>query len=231
MTWKTALLDVPFGGAKGGIEVDPTGMSDGELQRMTRRFTQGIQHVLGVYRDIPAPDVNTNAKAMAWMMDAYSATPRLQPRHRHRQAARPRRRARPRGGHRPRRASTSSTPGAPTTSAGSRTCRWPSRGSATSARGRRASCHERGAKVIAVSDVQRRRWSTRPASTSPAWWPSSAGGLGRRAPSEATCITNEELLELDCDVLDARRPRRGDHRGQRRRRPRRRRASRPPTTR
>ena len=61
---------------------------------MTRRFTQGIQHVLGVYRDIPAPDVNTNAQVMAWMMDAYSATPRLQPGHRHRQAARPRRRAR-----------------------------------------------------------------------------------------------------------------------------------------
>jgi glutamate dehydrogenase (NAD(P)+) len=73
MTWKTALVDVPFGGAKGGIEVDPTGMSDGELQRMTRRFTQGIHYVLGVYRDIPAPDVNTNAKTMAWMMDAYSA--------------------------------------------------------------------------------------------------------------------------------------------------------------
>jgi glutamate dehydrogenase (NAD(P)+) len=73
MTWKTALLDVPFGGAKGGIEVDPTGMSDGELQRMTRRFTQGIQHILGTYRDIPAPDVNTNAKTMAWMMDAFSA--------------------------------------------------------------------------------------------------------------------------------------------------------------
>jgi glutamate dehydrogenase (NAD(P)+) len=73
MTWKTALLDVPFGGAKGGIEVDPTGMSDGEVQRMTRRFTQAIQHLLGVYRDIPAPDMNTNAKVMAWMMDAYSA--------------------------------------------------------------------------------------------------------------------------------------------------------------
>ncbi len=72
MTWKTALMDVPFGGAKGGIEVDPTGMSDHELERMTRRFTAGIRHVLGVYRDIPAPDVNTNAQTMAWMMDAYS---------------------------------------------------------------------------------------------------------------------------------------------------------------
>jgi glutamate dehydrogenase (NAD(P)+) len=73
MTWKTALLDVPFGGAKGGIEVDPTNMSKAELQRMTRRFTDGINHVIGIYRDIPAPDVNTNAQTMAWMMDAYSA--------------------------------------------------------------------------------------------------------------------------------------------------------------
>ena len=74
MTWKTALLDLPFGGAKGGVEVDPTGMSQGELQRLTRRFTTGIQHILGVYRDIPAPDMNTNAQTMAWMMDAFSAT-------------------------------------------------------------------------------------------------------------------------------------------------------------
>jgi glutamate dehydrogenase (NAD(P)+) len=73
MTWKTALLDVPFGGAKGGIAVDPTDMSQSELQRMTRRFTNGISHVIGVYRDIPAPDVNTNAQTMAWMMDAFSA--------------------------------------------------------------------------------------------------------------------------------------------------------------
>ncbi len=74
MTWKTALVDVPFGGAKGGIEVDPTDMSQGELQRMTRRFANGINHVIGIYRDIPAPDVNTNAQTMAWMMDAYSAS-------------------------------------------------------------------------------------------------------------------------------------------------------------
>ncbi|MGH9003495.1 MAG: Glu/Leu/Phe/Val family dehydrogenase, partial [Acidimicrobiia bacterium] len=74
MTWKTALVGLPFGGAKGGIEVDPTGMSTDELQRMTRRFTSGIAHVLGVYRDIPAPDMNTNAQTMTWMMDAYSAT-------------------------------------------------------------------------------------------------------------------------------------------------------------
>jgi glutamate dehydrogenase (NAD(P)+) len=73
MTWKTALLDVPFGGAKGGVTVDPTELSDGELERLTRRFTLGISHVLGERRDIPAPDVNTNAQVMAWMMDAYSS--------------------------------------------------------------------------------------------------------------------------------------------------------------
>jgi glutamate dehydrogenase (NAD(P)+) len=72
MTWKTALVDVPFGGAKGGIEVDAAEMSDGEVERMTRRFTSAIHHVLGVYQDIPAPDVNTNARVMAWLMDEYS---------------------------------------------------------------------------------------------------------------------------------------------------------------
>jgi glutamate dehydrogenase (NAD(P)+) len=73
MTWKTALANVPFGGAKGGIEVDPSVLNDHELERMTRRFTLAISHVLGIYRDIPAPDVNTNAQTMAWMMDAYSS--------------------------------------------------------------------------------------------------------------------------------------------------------------
>jgi glutamate dehydrogenase (NAD(P)+) len=73
MTWKTALLDVPFGGAKGGIAVDPTQMSERELQQMTRRYANGISHVIGVYRDIPAPDMNTNAQTMAWFMDAYSS--------------------------------------------------------------------------------------------------------------------------------------------------------------
>ena len=74
MTWKTALVDIPFGGAKGGVEIDPTGMSQRELQEVTRRFTSAIHHVLGPFRDIPAPDVNTNAQTMAWLMDAYSAS-------------------------------------------------------------------------------------------------------------------------------------------------------------
>ena len=73
MTWKTALLNLPFGGAKGGVNVDPSELTNRELEALTRRFTQTIGHVLGPYRDIPAPDMNTNAQVMAWIMDAYSA--------------------------------------------------------------------------------------------------------------------------------------------------------------
>src|SRR3989449_6563613 len=72
MTWKTALMDIPFGGAKGGVTVDPKKLSKLELERLTRRFTQRISIMLGPYRDIPAPDVNTNAQVMAWILDEYS---------------------------------------------------------------------------------------------------------------------------------------------------------------
>ena len=71
MTWKNALIDVPFGGAKGGVQCDPRSMSQGEAQRLSRRFTAMISYVIGVNRDIPAPDMGTNAQTMAWMMDAY----------------------------------------------------------------------------------------------------------------------------------------------------------------
>jgi glutamate dehydrogenase (NAD(P)+) len=73
MTWKTALMDIPFGGAKGGVTVDPRRLSKLELERLTRRFTQRVAIVLGPYRDIPAPDVNTNAQVMAWVLDEYSS--------------------------------------------------------------------------------------------------------------------------------------------------------------
>ncbi|HEX6133656.1 MAG TPA: Glu/Leu/Phe/Val dehydrogenase dimerization domain-containing protein [Longimicrobiales bacterium] len=72
MTWKTALLDLPFGGAKGGVGVDARGMSKRELERLTRKFTERIAIALGPYRDIPAPDMGTNAQTMAWMLDEYS---------------------------------------------------------------------------------------------------------------------------------------------------------------
>lgn len=73
MTWKTALIDVPFGGAKGGVQVDPAGYTPHELERLTRAYTRGISPVIGVNRDIPAPDMNTNAQTMAWIADEYGA--------------------------------------------------------------------------------------------------------------------------------------------------------------
>ena len=72
MTWKTAVVDLPFGGAKGGIAVDPKSLSAGELQRLTRTFTQKLHDVIGPYSDIPAPDMGTNAQIMAWIADEYA---------------------------------------------------------------------------------------------------------------------------------------------------------------
>ncbi len=73
MTWKTALLDIPFGGAKGGVQVQARELSIRELEALTRQFTRRIALLLGPYRDIPAPDMNTNQQVMAWMVDEYSA--------------------------------------------------------------------------------------------------------------------------------------------------------------
>lgn len=73
MTWKCAVIDLPYGGAKGGVTVDPKTLSPGELERMTRRFTSELLPIIGPERDIPAPDMGTNAQTMAWMMDTYSA--------------------------------------------------------------------------------------------------------------------------------------------------------------
>jgi glutamate dehydrogenase (NAD(P)+) len=72
MTWKTAVVNIPFGGAKGGIACDPSQLSQGELERITRKFVERISQEIGPQRDIPAPDVNTNSQVMAWIMDQYS---------------------------------------------------------------------------------------------------------------------------------------------------------------
>ncbi len=72
MTWKCAVVNIPFGGAKGGIICDPKTMSQGELERMTRRYTAEMIEFLGPEKDVPAPDMNTNEQTMAWIMDTYS---------------------------------------------------------------------------------------------------------------------------------------------------------------
>jgi len=72
MTWKCALMQLPYGGAKGGVNIDPTKLTRSELQRLTRRYTMEIIDVIGPDRDIPAPDMGTNEQVMAWIMDTYS---------------------------------------------------------------------------------------------------------------------------------------------------------------
>jgi glutamate dehydrogenase (NAD(P)+) len=72
MTWKCAVVNIPFGGAKGGVICNPSLMSDGEIERLTRRYTAGIIEVIGPERDVPAPDMNTNDRVMAWIMDTYA---------------------------------------------------------------------------------------------------------------------------------------------------------------
>src|SRR5512136_1477312 len=72
MTWKCAVVNIPFGGAKGGVICNPHKMSMGELERMTRRYTAELIEFIGPEKDVPAPDVNTNEQVMAWMMDTYS---------------------------------------------------------------------------------------------------------------------------------------------------------------
>ena len=71
MTWKTSLVDIPYGGGKGGITLNPHDLSERELERVSRRFFRAIDPIIGVNKDIPAPDVNTNAQIMAWFMDEY----------------------------------------------------------------------------------------------------------------------------------------------------------------
>src|SRR3712207_1937149 len=72
MTFKTAVADIPFGGAKGGVRCDPTRLSLAELERLTRRYTLEISPLLGPDKDVPAPDVNTDERVMAWLMDTLS---------------------------------------------------------------------------------------------------------------------------------------------------------------
>jgi glutamate dehydrogenase (NAD(P)+) len=74
MTYKTAVLDLPFGGAKGGVRCDPTRLSIGELERLTRRYAYEIMPLLGTDRDVPAPDINTDGRVMAWLMDTVAMT-------------------------------------------------------------------------------------------------------------------------------------------------------------
>ena len=202
MTWKCALVDVPFGGAKGGVTCDPREMSAKELEALTRRFATELEGIIGPDSDIPAPDVGTNAQVMAWIMDTVSM---------HRGYCVP-----------------GVVTGKPIAIGGSvgradatgqgvvyTIERTAARGSASSSRGATVAIqgfgnvgeatarllHEAGARVVAITDAGRRRprpgRARRPAAR--------AAGSRSTAPSPARPgrrpIDNETLFALDVDVL------------------------------
>ena len=201
MTWKCALLRLPYGGAKGGIRCDPHALSQRELERLTRRFTSELVREIGPQTDIPAPDMATNEQTMAWMMDTYSMQTRLRRAGgRHGQADLDRRLRLPARGDRRRRrdgrragshgGSATSSPDAPAscrasaTSAASRprSCTSAAPASSRSPTSRAASTHEAGLDVPALHA-----------------YVAEHGSLAGYDRCER--ITNEQLLELPCDVL------------------------------
>ena len=198
MTWKTALVGVPFGGAKGGISCDPKSMSLGELERLTRKFVTRIGFAFGLQRDIPAPDVNTNAQVLAWIMDQYSArygyTPGIVTGKPVELGGSPGREAATGRGVSIITAAAATDTGIDIDGASVAIQGFGNVGSFTA-----RLLREQGAKIIAVSDVE--------------GGIHDPGGLDiedllQLQASEGTIqghaaakITNDELLELDCDIL------------------------------
>src|SRR6476619_7128520 len=201
MTWKCALLRLPYGGAKGGVRCSPREMSQGELERLTRRFTSELLPIIGPKEDIPAPDMATNEQTMAWMMDTYSMQK----------------------GH----AVPEIVTGKPISIGGSvfraeatgagvvmvieRACArlgWDLAGQRCVVQGFGkvggvAACelHEHGAKVIAVSDVSGGLHDETGLDIPRLYGEATEHGHAYLAGVEGEHLTNEELLELVCDIL------------------------------
>ena len=200
MTWKCAVVNIPFGGAKGGVICDPASLTRGELERITRRYTAEIMDLIGPEKDVPAPDMGTNPQTMAWIMDTYS----MHARH----------------------TVTSVVTGKPLTLGGSRG-RVEATGRGLMLIAREAAplrgftlagsrvvvqgfgnvgsiaarmCHEAGAKVIAVSDIN--GGITREGGLD---MPAVLAHYEKKRTFEGiegvTRVCNAELLELDCDIL------------------------------
>ncbi len=201
MTWKCAVVNVPFGGGKGGVVCDPVQMSLGELERLTRRYAAELIDFIGPEKDVPAPDMNTNEQTMAWIMDTYSMHAR------HTVNAVVTGKPVDLGGSRGRREATGR--GACSSSSTRRSkdsrCRRPtrassSRGRATSAASARASCTRRATRS-SPSPTSSAASTTPTASTSP---PPSTHLQKTRSFDEfpgVERVSNTELLELECDVL------------------------------
>ncbi|HWC65910.1 MAG TPA: Glu/Leu/Phe/Val dehydrogenase, partial [Thermoanaerobaculia bacterium] len=200
MTWKCAVVNIPFGGAKGGVICDPSSLSTSELERITRRYTAEILDLIGPERDVPAPDMGTTPQTMAWIMDTYS----MHMRH----------------------TVTSVVTGKPLTIGGSRgrveatgrglmiIAREAARANGFELAGSRVAiqgfgnvgsitakmCHAAGAKIVAVSDIRGGIVNEKGLDV-----PAVLEHYGRKHSFEgykgADSITNEQLLEHPCDIL------------------------------
>jgi glutamate dehydrogenase (NAD(P)+) len=200
MTWKCAVVNIPFGGAKGGVICDPASLSRGELERITRRYTAELMDQFGPEKDVPAPDMGTNPQTMAWIMDTYSMHAR------HTVTSVVTGKPLSLGGSRGRVEATGrglmliSREAAPLkglTLSGSRLV-VQGFGNVGSIAARM--CHEAGAKVLAVSDINGGIYD--PAGLDiPAVIAHHEKVRSFEGLSKVQKITNAELLELDCDIL------------------------------
>lgn len=201
MTWKCAVVGVPFGGAKGGVVCNPRQMSEGELERLTRRYTANLIDVFGPERDIPAPDMNTNEQIMAWILDTYSAHAR--------RTASAVVTGKPiaLGGSHGRAEATGRGVMTVTLSAMDRLGLRPAQcsvavqgfGNVGSIAARLLA--EQGCKIVAVSDVSGGYYNANGLDLQAAMDYAAANQRSLEGFQEAEPITNEELLTLDVDVL------------------------------
>lgn len=201
MTWKCAIVNVPFGGAKGGVRCDPKKLSDTELERLTRRYTSNMLEVFGPDRDIPAPDMNTNEQIMAWIMDTYSMNVH--------------------------RTETAVVTGKPTLLGGSQgrkeatgrgvvtvilaalnklailpnKCTVAVQGFGNVGSISAKLMYEQGAKIIAISDISGGYYNENGIDIPAAIEYSKNHGNSLEGYPEAEPISNEELLQMKCDVL------------------------------
>ena len=201
MTWKCAVVGVPFGGAKGGVACDPHSMSNGELERLTRRYTANLLDVFGPDKDIPAPDMNTNEQIMAWLLDTYSMHAKRT------ETAVVTGKPLLIGGSEGRREATGRGVMTTTLGAMERLGMRPSQSTvAVQGFGNVGSVaasllREQGCKVVAVSDVSGGYYNADGIDVPAAIAYAEAHGRSLKGFGGAEEITNEELLTLDVDVL------------------------------
>jgi len=201
MTWKCSVVNVPFGGAKGGIRCNPKELSLGELERLTRRYTANMLEVFGPNRDIPAPDMNTNEQVMAWIMDTYSMNAQRT------EKAVVTGKPIILGGSQGRKEATGRGVVTVTLAALSKLGMMPNKVTvAVQGFGNVGSVsanliYEQGAKVIAISDISGGYYSKNGIDIPAAIEYQKNNNNSLEGLPDAKPISNEELLEVDCDVL------------------------------